>query len=148
MPNPRIEQVANYMSINIITQFKTKAGRAKDLIGLISTVLPESLDHDGCVEVCIRQNQDEPNDIISVQKWQSRRHYESYRDWRAKQGVTAAIEEFLTDPITVRYFDDVPMQRTSPTAPAQGAPVERLAVPGHTNTPEVPKLGSKDSPGG
>jgi quinol monooxygenase YgiN len=137
------------MSINIITQFKTKPGRSKDLIALLSSVLPESLEHDGCVEVCIRQNQDEPDDIISVQKWESRRHYESYRDWRTRNGVTAAIEALLTDPITVRYFDDVPVQRPSAMPRAEGESPERVVGSGNKNkVPEIPKVGSKDSPGG
>jgi len=57
------------MSINIITQFNTKPGRAQDLIALISKLLPESLEHAGCEEVAIRQNQDVPDDVISAQRW-------------------------------------------------------------------------------
>jgi quinol monooxygenase YgiN len=97
------------MSISIITQFKTKPNRSKDLIALIRRVLPESLKHEGCEEVCIRQNQDEPNDVISAQRWASRRHYESYVAWRTKNGVTAVFQEMLAEPIGVRFFDDVPM---------------------------------------
>jgi quinol monooxygenase YgiN len=125
------------MGINIITQFRTKPGRSKDLIALISRVLPESLGHDGCVEVCIRQNQDDPDDIISVQQWASRHHYEAYRAWRKKNGVTAAVEQLLTDPINVRYFDDVPIPRVSAAPEPKGA-----------DAAEIPKVGSKDALGG
>jgi quinol monooxygenase YgiN len=97
------------MSINIITQFHTVRGRDQELISLIRKVLPESLEHDGCEEVCIRQNQDDATDVISVQKWTSRQHYKSYVDWRTKNGVTAQFEELLCAPIQVRYFDDVPV---------------------------------------
>ena|ERR1039457_908865 len=98
------------MSVNIITQFRTKDKRSNDLISLIRRLLPESLQHDGCEEISIRQNQDQPNDIISVQRWASRRHYESYRAWRSDSGVTAQFEEMLTEPISVRFFDDVPIE--------------------------------------
>lgn len=43
------------MSINIITEFKTKDGRADDLIALLKKLLPESLEHGGAEEICIRQ---------------------------------------------------------------------------------------------
>ena len=56
------------MSVNIITEFKTKDGRADDLIALLSELLPESLEHGGAEEICIRQNQDDLNDMISAQR--------------------------------------------------------------------------------
>jgi quinol monooxygenase YgiN len=135
------------MSIQIITQFRTKEGRSGDLVTLISRVLPESLDHDGCVEISIRQNQDDPNDVISVQQWASRQHYESYRAWRKQHGVTAAIEEFLTEPISVRYFNDVPMQNNATPKSADVSPI-KLAEPFDEKLPEIPKVGSTDALGG
>jgi quinol monooxygenase YgiN len=135
------------MSIQIITQFRTKHGRSKDLIALINRVLPESLDHDGCMNICIRQNQDEPNDIISVQEWASRHHYEAYRAWRKQHGITAAIEEFLTEPIHVRYFNDVPMQNGLRQKSHDHSSI-RLADPFNEKPPEIPKVGSTDALGG
>ena len=98
------------MSINIITEFKTKDGRADDLIAYLRKLLPESLDHGGAEEICIRQNQDDPNDIISAQRWTSREVYLSYRSWRAETGVTEKIGETLREPIVVRFFNDVQMK--------------------------------------
>jgi quinol monooxygenase YgiN len=102
------------MSINIITEFKTKEGRADDLIALLRELLPQSLEHGGAEEICIRQNQDDPNDIISAQRWTSREVYLSYRRWRAQTGVTEKIEETLRAPIVIRFFNDVPMKSALP----------------------------------
>lgn len=98
------------MSINIITEFKTKEGRAGDLIAMLKKLLPESLGHSGAEEICIRQNQDDPNDIISAQRWASRDAYLAYRSWRAESGVTEVIRETLREPIRVRFFNDVQLQ--------------------------------------
>jgi quinol monooxygenase YgiN len=117
------------MSINIITQFNTKPGRAKDLIAIISQLLPESLEHAGCEEVCIRQNQDHPDDVISAQRWTTRRHYEEYVAWRTEHGVTGKIHELLAGDMQVRYFDDV-LTRSAPA---------------HE---EIPKVSTSDAPGG
>jgi hypothetical protein len=97
------------MSINIITEFKTKEGRADDLIALLRELLPSSWEHGGAEEICIRQNQDDPNDIISAQRWTSRQVYLDYRGWRADNGVTARIEATLRSPIVVRFFNEIPM---------------------------------------
>ena len=127
------------MSINIITQFKTKPGRSADLIALISEWLPESLEQPGCEEVAIRQNQDDPDDIISAQKWASRQHYERYVAWRTEQGVTAKFNELLVGGIQVRYFNDIPI----PPAIRKGA-ARKLQILQR----EVPKISTSDAPGG
>jgi quinol monooxygenase YgiN len=117
------------MSINIITQFNTKPGRAKDLIARISKLLPESLEHAGCEEVSIRQNQDLPEEVISAQRWTTRRHYEEYVAWRTKNGVTGEIHELLSCDMQIRYFNDV-LTRAAPLAR------------------EIPKVATSDAPGG
>ena len=95
------------MSINIIAEHKTKAGRSEDLIALIRTLLPESLQHGGTEEISIRQDQDNPNYIISVQRWKSRDAYLSYFAWRTNEGVAAQIGETLEERVTVRFFNEV-----------------------------------------
>jgi quinol monooxygenase YgiN len=95
------------MSINILTEFKTKPGRSEDLKNLLKVLMPESLHHGGAEEICIRQNQDDPNDIVSAQRWASRQIYLDYRKWRADGGTTARIQEMLSASITVRFFEDV-----------------------------------------
>ena len=127
------------MSVNIITQFKTKPGRADELIALIRKVLPESLQQPGCEEVAIRQNQDVPNEIISVQKWSSRRHYENYIAVRTTNGVTAQFSELLAGDLKVRYFNDIPLAATAPKDAAKKPMILHL---------EVPKISTSDAPGG
>jgi quinol monooxygenase YgiN len=104
------------MGINILTEFKTRDGRADDLISLLRELLPQSLEHGGAEEISIRQNQDDPNDIISAQRWTSREVYLSYRRWRADTGITRRIEETLQGPIVVRFFNTVPMKSDVPAA--------------------------------
>ena len=60
------------MGINILTEHKTKDGHSDELIALLRTLLPQSLKHGGAEEISIRQNQDDPNDIVSAQRWESR----------------------------------------------------------------------------
>jgi quinol monooxygenase YgiN len=127
------------MSVNIITQFKTKPGRSNDLIALIRKWLPESLGQPGCEEVAVRQNQDEPDDVISAQRWASRCHYESYMAWRTEHGVTAQFNDLLAGEIQVRYFNDIPMPADTP----KGGPRRS-----HTLHREIPKISTSDAPGG
>jgi quinol monooxygenase YgiN len=127
------------MSINIITQFKTKPGKSSDLIALIRTLLPESLEQPGCEEVAIRQNQDAPDDIISAQRWTSRRHYEDYMAWRTANGVTAQFNDLLAADMQIRYFNDISMPLAALKAGARKS---------HTLQREIPKISTSDAPGG
>ena len=95
------------MACNIITQFKTKPGCADDLIALLKKYLSESARHAGFLETSIQQNQDDPSDIISNQYWETRKHYEDYFAWRAKEGVGAQFESLCAEPISMRFFDQV-----------------------------------------
>ena len=80
------------MGIHIITEFTVKPGLSDSLIALLRQLLPESLAHGGAEEINIRQNQDDPNDIISAQRWASRQAYVDYFEWRTDGGVTAQFE--------------------------------------------------------
>jgi quinol monooxygenase YgiN len=95
------------MGINITNELKTKAGRSEDLIALLRQYLPSSLAHGGAEEISIRQDQDDPNYIVSVQRWESREAYLAYCAWRAEQGLAARIRELLEEPQKIRFFDEV-----------------------------------------
>ena len=97
------------MSINIITEFKTKPGKSNNLIEYLRYLIPTTYEHGGIEEVHIRQNQDDLDDIVSVQRWTSRQAYVDYFQWRAADGVTGQFEELLAAPIVVRYFNEVAM---------------------------------------
>jgi quinol monooxygenase YgiN len=99
------------MGINILTEFKVKPGREQKVIDLLKQLLPESKRHagDAIESVSIRQNQDDPTDIVSAQRWASRKAYEDYFKWRSDNGHTAKFEEMLIKPIAIRFFDEVPM---------------------------------------
>jgi hypothetical protein len=71
--------------------------------------LPESKRHAGNVieEISIRQNQDDSTDIISAQRWASRKAYEDYFKWRTGNCYTAQFEEMLEQPLAIPFFDEM-----------------------------------------
>ena len=92
------------MACKVITQFRAKPGHAEDLLGLLKKYVPESARHAGCLEICMQQNQDDPNDIISNQYWETRKHYEDYFAWRTKEGVGAELQSLCSEPTSARFF--------------------------------------------
>jgi quinol monooxygenase YgiN len=129
------------MSINIITQFKTKPGRANDLIALIRRLLPESL-----AAARLRgsgssgRTRTSPTTSSRHRRWASRRHYENYMAWRTKNGVTAQFNELLAG--------DCRFAISTTYRCIAGARRTRLAKNRITLHREVPKISTSDAPGG
>jgi quinol monooxygenase YgiN len=100
------------MGINILTEFKVKRGREDEVIELLRQLLPESKKHAGQVieEISIRQNQDDPTDIVSAQRWASRKAYEDYFKWRTGDGYTKRFEEMCEKPLSIRFFEEICME--------------------------------------
>jgi quinol monooxygenase YgiN len=95
------------LACKVITQFKTKPGLANELIALLEKYVPKSARSAGCLEICIQQNQDDPNDIISNQYWETRKHYEEYFAWRTDEGVGAELQSLCSEPTSARFFNEV-----------------------------------------
>jgi Antibiotic biosynthesis monooxygenase len=77
------------MGINVISELKTKAGRSKDLIALLRKLQPSSLQRRRRRDLD-RQDQDDPNYIISIQRWESRDACLAYFARRTQEGVGRA----------------------------------------------------------
>ena len=107
------------MSCHIITQHKAKKGRSEELIALVRHSLSESMLHGGALTVSYQQNQDDPDDLISDQYWETRKHYEDYFKWRADNGSGAKFQDLCAEPISYRFFNVVsePTNENSPNKP-------------------------------
>src|ERR1700690_1469182 len=95
------------MSTHVVTEFKTKPGRAEALVTILSEALPDSLAHQGCEAISLRRNQDDSTNIVSLTQWDSRRHYDEYLAWRTEAGLTDEIDDMLIEPMSIRYFDEL-----------------------------------------
>ncbi len=95
------------MSTYVATEFKTQPGRAEELVAALSSALPASLIHDGCQAISLRRNQDDPTNLVSFTQWESRRHYDEYLDWRTETGLTDELGAMLTEPMSIKYFDEI-----------------------------------------
>jgi quinol monooxygenase YgiN len=95
------------MSIHVITAFHAKPDQADDLIALLVRSIPDSRAHEGCEDISIRQDQDDPAHVLSLTTWTTRRHYEEYLAWRTDMGDTAIFEALLDQPMSISYLSDI-----------------------------------------
>lgn len=128
------------MPIQLITQFRAKPGQALELLRLIMGIVSGERTP-GCLEGSVLQNQDEPDDIIMQQRWQSRQQADA---WRAHVQSLAAIRALTAEPIRLRCFEVLDMADA-----AQWAPGSVTAQSASSPAPgEIPKVSTPDALGG
>ncbi|MFF0494001.1 putative quinol monooxygenase [Nocardia sp. NPDC004068] len=93
------------MAIQVSIDMTAKEGSYDDLRNWFLEHIPGTRGFEGNITVEIARNQDEPNRILFVEKWDSREHFENYLAWRDKTGVITELLEMLDGDITFRYHD-------------------------------------------
>lgn len=93
------------MTVQVIMEVSIKEGRYDDFCRFMTEILPGSRSHKGCVSIDFVRNQDDPADVVVMEKWDSRQEYEAYVAWRTESGVlNQGAEMFATQP-KIRFLD-------------------------------------------
>lgn len=95
------------MSIKVILEIKSKPECIAELKSTLEKILPDTRGYEGCVEVRVVDNQDDPLNLILIETWESRKHYEKYLAWRTETGALVALGKLLSQPASIRYFDNI-----------------------------------------
>jgi quinol monooxygenase YgiN len=65
---------------------------------LLKHILAETRAFDGCLEVKVIQDKDDPAHLIAVEEWESVEKDGAYREWRAGDGATELRTLLVTPP--------------------------------------------------
>tara|TARA_B100000963_G_scaffold340287_1_gene338800 strand:- start:17 stop:310 length:294 start_codon:yes stop_codon:yes gene_type:complete len=93
------------MSINVILEVQSKSGCVDELKATFEAILTDTRSYSGCIEVKVLANQDDPANLILLERWQSRADYEAYVAWRTEQGTLESLGALMASPPIIRYFD-------------------------------------------
>ena len=92
------------MSVTVVVTFPIKPEFFDEIESDFKKNLPDTRAYDGCSGIDIYRNDDNPADIIAVQHWESRIHYEKYLAWRTETGTLDHLVGMLTGPPDIRYY--------------------------------------------
>jgi quinol monooxygenase YgiN len=70
------------MSVTILLDLKAAPGAIDKLKQIFVEILPDTRAYDGCEGLDVHLNQDDGDNLVIVERWQSRPHYEKYFAWR------------------------------------------------------------------
>ncbi len=93
------------MAVKILLELEAKPGSGADLLAVFREILPDTRAYDGCIGVETLQGQDDAEELVLVETWESRAHYEKYFAWRQETGLVARLGEMVAGPPRLRYFD-------------------------------------------
>ena len=94
------------MSIKVILEFQSKPGLIEELKSTFENLLGDTRRYDGCIAVQVIINQDNPLNLILLETWASRQHYEKYCGWRNETGALKVLRPLSRRP-SIRYFDNL-----------------------------------------
>jgi len=74
---------------------------------LMRSILGDTRAFDGCKGITVQRNMEESANVLLVEQWESRAHYDKYLAWREETGVLGKIVDLLEGPPNIRYYSDV-----------------------------------------
>lgn len=95
------------MTCTVILEARVKPefidGMAEGFKGLF----PDTRSFDGCIELYATQSDDDPQQFLIVETWESRQKYEAYYAWRVETGVIANMNAMLERELELRFFNRI-----------------------------------------
>lgn len=97
------------MSVTVIADLVIKPEEVEWVTSTLQTVLPNTRKSEGCLGAELHQNQDDPNNLIIVQEFATRQHYDAYMEAVKRGGdPDGVMDRYFASferPVVVRYFD-------------------------------------------
>ena len=95
------------MSIVVILELTTDPAHSKDLTDWLRDELVHTRGFDGFNSITIHENQDDSNNFVFLENWDSKEQHEKYMGWRTERGDIDKLVGWLAGPPSIRYFDNV-----------------------------------------
>jgi quinol monooxygenase YgiN len=93
------------MTCIVILEVTAKKGTGLQLVETFRGILPDTRNKDGCQGVEVTTNLDNSDNLVLVERWATRKHYENYLAWRQQRGDLDKLAGALAGPPSIRYFD-------------------------------------------
>ncbi len=95
------------MSVLVLLELNAKPGNLADITNFMRDEFPHTRGSDGCNGITVHSNQDDSNNVVIVEDWDSRQQYQKYLAWRTERGDMEKLMGWLSGEPSIRYFDNV-----------------------------------------
>ena len=91
--------------VTVILEIRAKEGTGNNLVSTFKKVLPLTRESDGIISIELVQNQNDPDVLVFIERWETRDHYEKYLAERTEAGALETLAELIEGELNIRYFD-------------------------------------------
>ena len=95
------------MSIKVILELNLKPEVADAVANGMGQTLVDTRAFEGCEEITVVRDQDDPGRVLVLEQWATRENYEAYLAWRTERGDMDGLADISTQPYRVSYLDYV-----------------------------------------
>jgi len=74
------------MTIDVTLELVVSEENREALLNTLEAILPDTRSYKGCQSIVVTCNDDDPLNILLLEKWDTRADHESYVAWRAERG--------------------------------------------------------------
>ncbi len=93
------------MSVSVILEATVKD---KDVFeAFLLKVLPATRSYEGCEGLTVHRNVDDTTNVVLIERWETRPHYEKYLAWRKETGLLDQLVALLEGPPNIRFYSNV-----------------------------------------
>ncbi len=93
------------MTCQVLLEGRAKEGCIEKLRSMFKDILPDTRGFEGCVSLHVVQNQDDAQNLVVVEQWDTRQHYEKYLEWRTERGDLETLSAMFDGDPSIRFFD-------------------------------------------
>lgn len=93
------------MAITVLLEVTAKDGTGDELVATFKNILPDTRAREGFIDIVVNQNQDNKDNLVIVEHWETKAQYESYLGWRQETGVLDQLVAACSAPPSIRYYD-------------------------------------------
>ena len=91
--------------VTVVVEIRAKKDTGNSLVSIFKKVLPLTRESDGIISIELVQNQDDPDVLVFIERWETRDHYEKYLAERTEAGALETLAELIEGELNIRYFD-------------------------------------------
>jgi quinol monooxygenase YgiN len=95
------------MTCTVLLELRVKEEHVEEVAASFKDALPDTRTFDGCIDVYMVRDMDNPNTFIAVETWESREKYETYFAWRTERGDIDNALATMEGDLKIRFFDRI-----------------------------------------
>jgi heme oxygenase (mycobilin-producing) len=95
------------MAVTVVLQLQLKPDLADEVTAGLEQDLSATRAYEGNLSVALIRDQADPTHLTVIERWEERRHQESYIGWRESTGALEATAAVSAQAPTITYYDEI-----------------------------------------